>query len=299
MTGRARGQVRVLRGAAPAAFVLAALPTRTNDSLRDALAGAGWRAGVVPPNLAAVAARPGDLVVGRLDVRPTLDGIQPGLERLRELGRRGVRLINDAEAIVACHDKLVTALLFRRASVPQPAGFHAVDPGVAPAFPPPYVVKPRFGSWGRDVVRCQSRTELRACLHAFESRRWFRRHGALIQELIPPRGYDLRLVVAGGRIVGAVERVAAAGEWRTNIALGGRRRPAEPTRDTCDLAIRAAEAVGGDIVGVDLLPDEAGWRVIEVNGAVEFNQEYALREADVFALAVESFVAPAPVAASI
>lgn len=86
MTGRATGQVRVLRGAAPAAFVLAALSTPTNEGLRDALAGAGWRAGVVPSNLAAVAARPGDLVVGRLDVRLTLDGIQPGLERLRELG---------------------------------------------------------------------------------------------------------------------------------------------------------------------------------------------------------------------
>jgi glutathione synthase/RimK-type ligase-like ATP-grasp enzyme len=53
--------------------------------------------------------------------------------------------------------------------------------------------------------------------------------------------------------------------------------------------VRAAAAVGGDLVGVDLLPDERGWRVIEINGAVEFTDDYALNGRDVFARAVEPF----------
>ena len=83
---------------------------------------------------------------------------------------------------------------------------------------------------------------------------------------------------------------AAPGEWRTNIALGGSRRPAEPSLDACALAVDAAAAVGGELVGVDLLPDERGPRVIEINGAVDFTDEYALDGRDVFARAVEPFL---------
>ena len=79
------------------------------------------------------------------------------------------------------------------------------------------------------------------------------------------RGFDLRLVVSGGVVIGAIERVAAPGEWRTNIALGGTRRRAALRPDARDLAVKAAAAVNGDLVGVDLLPAEDGWRVIEIN----------------------------------
>ena len=110
------------------------------------------------------------------------------------------------------------------------------------------------------------------------------RSGALIQDLVPPQGYDLRVLVAAGRVVGAAFRVAAPGEWRTNIALGGVRRPvAEPPREAGDLAIEAARAGGGTLTGVDLLPDgNGGWVVVELNGAVEFTHEYA-PWSDVFA----------------
>ena len=56
--------------------------------------------------------------------------------------------------------------------------------------------------------------------------------------------------------------------------------------------MQAAAAVGGDLVGVDLLPDGDGWRVIEINGAVDFTDDYALDERDVFARAVAPFVPP-------
>ena len=72
-------------------------------------------------------------------------------------------------------------------------------------------------------------------------------------------------------------RVAAPGEWRTNVALGGvRRTVTEPPRAAAAVALEAARASGVDLVGVDLLPDRDGsWGIAELNGAVEFTEEYA------------------------
>jgi RimK family alpha-L-glutamate ligase len=280
---------------APTVFVVGSPGSPTNERLRAAFAAAGMRALVGPGELAEERARPGDVVVGRLDVRPSLDGIQPGLGRLRRLRDRGIRVVNDADTLVATHDKLTTALLLHGASIPQARAAHLTGEDGSPGFEPPYVVKPRFGSWGRDVHLCESRAELRACLLHLLRRPWFRRHGALVQELIPPRGFDLRLVVSAGAVVGAVERLAAPGEWRTNIALGGTRRRVSPPLDARGVAVAAAAAVNGDLVGVDLLPAGDGWRVIEINGAVDFTDEYSLDGHDVFERAVEPFV-PAGIA---
>jgi RimK family alpha-L-glutamate ligase len=147
----------------------------------------------------------------------------------------------------------------------------------------PVVVKPRFGSWGRDVMRCESEPELRRSLQRLRARAWFRRQGVLVQALVAPAGYDLRIIVAGGRVAGAIERVSAPGEWRTNIALGGRRRRVSPSPDACGLAVAAAAAVGADLVGVDLLPlPDGGYTVLELNGAVDFTREYSLPGSNVF-----------------
>ena len=94
---------------------------------------------------------------------------------------------------------------------------------------------------------------------------------------MPTLGFDLRIVVADDHVIGAISRVAAPGEWRTNVALGAERRQATPPPDACALALAAARATGASLVGVDLLPDGRGrWTVAEINGAVEFTTEYAL-----------------------
>ena len=115
--------------------------------------------------------------------------------------------------------------------------------------------------------------------------------------LVPPRGHDLRIIVAGGTVVGAVARFAAPGEWRTNVALGAVRTPLEPPPEACELAIRAARAIEGDLVGVDLLPTPDGSHVVvELNGAVEFNEQYALLGTDVFERTLAALLAD-PIAA--
>jgi [lysine-biosynthesis-protein LysW]---L-2-aminoadipate ligase len=238
---------------------------------------------VLPPVEALRTLREDDVAVGRLDVSERLDGIEVGLWELARLEGEGVRVLNRPGALVAAHDKLATARALTAAAVPHPATVHVTTPSLGLPIHPPVVVKPRFGSWGRDVMLCEDVTDLRRCLAALVRRPWFRAQGALVQELVPPLGHDLRLVVAGGTVVGAVRRIAAAGEWRTNVALGAIREPVSPPPEAVALALAAAGAIEADLVGVDLLPTPDGsFVVLELNGAVEFNDQYALDAGDVF-----------------
>jgi [lysine-biosynthesis-protein LysW]---L-2-aminoadipate ligase len=267
-------------------------PSLTNARLSAAFRARGYDAKVVSPAEPFVPG-PGDVALARLDVLPTLDGVEAGLRGLEELERAGALVLNRAAALLRAHDKLATAIVLGRGGVPHPRTAHVQAAEPAPAFGPPYVVKPRFGSWGRDVFRCETHAELASCLASIRRERWFRRQGALVQELVAPTGRDLRLVVAAGEVVGAVERVAPPGEWRTNVALGARRRTAEPPEAPCAVARRAAAAIGADLAGVDVLTAADGRQVVlEVNGAVDFTPAYAVAGQDPFLAAVDRLVQP-------
>jgi glutathione synthase/RimK-type ligase-like ATP-grasp enzyme len=132
-------------------------------------------------------------------------------------------------------------------------------------------------------------------LRSLRRRTWFRRQGALVQKLVVPRGYDLQVLVAGGEVVGSAARLAAPGEWRTNVALGGRRLPAPLPARARELTLAAADALGADLVGVDLLPlPGGGWTVLELNGAVDFTAEYSVPGRDVFDEVARVLAVPAP-----
>ena len=268
-------------------FVVAAhRSTGTNTALAAAAETLGVVADVLPPRDALRILEPGDVALARLDVRETLDGIESGSLELDRMAVAGVEVLNRPSSLVAAHDKLLTARALRLAGVPHPHTWLIADgmPSAAPELP--LVLKPRFGSWGRDVVLCRTAAELDEALERAALRGWFREHGALAQELVPPLGWDIRIVVAGGRVVGAARRVAAEGEWRTNVALGGRSEAIEPPPLARSLALAAAAAVRGDLVGVDLLPTRSGYVVSEVNGAVDFQPYYALDFEDVYGEAV-------------
>jgi len=254
----------------------------TNEALAAAAEAVGVTAAVLPPRDALRILEPGDVALGRLDVREGLDGIEGGSIELDRLTAAGVEVLNRSSALVAAHDKLLTARALRLSGLPHPHTWLIAEGMPASAPELPVVLKPRFGSWGRDVVLCRTAAELDAALERAAFKGWFREHGALAQELVPPQGWDLRVVVAGGRIVGAARRVAAPGEWRTNVALGGRSEPAEPPPLARALALAAAAAIRGDLVGVDLLPTRSGYVVSELNGAVDFHPHYALDVEDVF-----------------
>lgn len=253
--------------------VIAQAPTFANEALvRVGCHGADWS--LLTPAEALETLSPGDCAIGRIDVLPTLDGVDDGLWALGALEARGVTVLNGAPALLAAHDKLLTARLLRRAAVPHPRTWSVRGDRPAPSVEPPAVVKPRHGSWGRSVALCTTRAALDEELDRIRHETWYRAHGAILQELVPPVGHDLRLVVAGHRVVGAVRRVAAAGEWRTNVALGAERVAVTPPPAAIGLALAATRALGTVLAGVDLLPTDEGFVVLEVNGAVEFTADY-------------------------
>lgn len=273
-------------------LVVAGRLTPPNVRLLEAARALGAEARLLPPELAERRVRPYETVLGRVDVRPGLDGVEPGLESLRSLERAGREVLNRADALLAAHDKLQTATRLLRAGLPHPWTVHVPAGEAPPAVDTPVVLKPRFGSWGADVVRCDTQRELRRELARLSGRPWFRAHGVLVQELLPPPGADLRILVACGEVVGAISRRAAPGEWRTNVALGATRVPTVPSPDARRLPAAAAAAIGADLVGVDLLPTHGGYVVLELNGCVDFTEDYSLPGGDVFADAVEPIVFP-------
>jgi [lysine-biosynthesis-protein LysW]--L-2-aminoadipate ligase len=266
--------------------IVAGNPSATTVQLAGRL-GRCWRC--LTPREALDRLGQGDIALGRLDVLPTLDGIEGGLGVLNELEARGVTVLNRAGPLLAAHDKLVTARLLRVARLPHPFTRFVTSGSRLPVIRGPVVVKPRFGSWGAAVERCDGTDALRDVLAAVADASWFARHGALVQELVEPRGYDVRIVVAGGEVVGAASRVSPPGEWRTNVALGATRVPVDPPLEARRLALDAAAVAGLDLVGVDLLPVGDGWTVIELNGAVDFTSDYSLGE-DVFAAAAQALL---------
>jgi len=270
--------------------VVAHRRSETNERLAAAASKLGLSGSVLGPRDALCALGPGDIALARLDILESLDGVEDGTTELDRLAAAGVTLLNPPAALASAHDKLLTARALRRAELPHPHT-SLIAAGVPSAAPDlPVVLKPRFGSWGRDIVLCRTGAELDGELRRLEARPWFREHGVLAQELVEPVGWDLRIVVAAGRVVGAARRVAALGEWRTNVALGARVEPAPAPALARTLAIRAAAAVRADLVGVDLLPTRNGYVVIEVNGAVDFRPAYALDLDDVFEEAVFQLV---------
>jgi RimK family alpha-L-glutamate ligase len=268
--------------------IVASTLSPTNRKLLEAAHAFGLGALVLPPHVAERRLRAGDIALGRIDVLHTLDGPEQGLETLRGLEERGVLVLNRPGALLAVHDKLATAIRLAEHGLPHPRTAH-VGPDSHTALAFPVVVKPRFGSWGRHVTLCRDRDALGHCLRRIGRDDWFARQGALVQELVPPQGYDLRIVVAADEVVGAVRRIAAANEWRTNVALGGTRNAVAPPPEACRLALLAASAFATDLTGVDLLPDgRGGWVVLELNGAVDLAPEYSLGGKDVFAEIVQA-----------
>jgi [lysine-biosynthesis-protein LysW]---L-2-aminoadipate ligase len=263
--------------------VVAHRRSATNEALVAAARSCGIDAEILEPERALAVLAPGDLALARLDVRDELDGIESGTGELEILAAEGVDVLNPPRALVAAHDKLLTARVLRHAGVPQPATTLLAAGLPAPVPELPVVLKPRFGSWGQSVELCTTAEELEAALLRAQSTTWFQEHGVIAQELVEPsagpltpggRAWDLRIVVAGGRVVGSACRRAQPGEWRTNAALGATVEPADAPPLARELALAAVEAVGADLAGVDLLPTPDGFVVIEVNGAVDFRPVY-------------------------
>ena len=278
------------------ALVVGSPANLTNVALGKAFGGLGLDARTIEPERLADEVEAGDLVLSRVDVRPTLDGPCDGLWETAVVERLGATLLNRPTSLYLAHDKLATATVLAEAGIPHPSTVHVAVAEAPTGFATPCVLKPRFGSWGRDVYLCRDPRALQRGLESVADRGWFLEHGALVQERVGSGRDDLRVLVAAGAVVGAIRRVARPGEWRTNVAAGAR-RARRPSLDAgaCGLAVRAVAALGLDFAGVDLLGgDDGRWVVLEVNGAVDFTDEYALDGTAVHEEVVRSLMARVP-----
>ena len=273
--------------------ILAEERTPTSSALAAASACRGVESDVVSSADVEARTRLGDTLLGRIDVLPTLDGVQGCVWDLRRLEGSRACIYNPASALLAAHDKLMTALRLGRLGVPHPRTAHVDCDTATPELTLPVIVRPRFGSGGRDETLCDTRAELEDCLRQLQHRRWYRRQGALVQEVAHHSGPRQRLIVCRGEVVGAVELVRLPGErWVADIA---RRPPAAVSDSACGLAVRAVDGIGGDLVGVDLTTGDHGDLVLDLDAAVEFTTDYSLSQNNIFDRVAELLLPNGPI----
>ncbi|RUL84317.1 ATP-grasp domain-containing protein [Tautonia sociabilis] len=208
-----------------------------------------------------------DGVLVRMMPPGSLEQVVFRMDALHRLEAAGVPVLNPPRAVEAAVDKFLSLAKLDEQGLPVPPTWvgesarEAIDAFLA--LGGDAVIKPLFGAEGRGLVRVSDPELAARVLRALE------RIGATlyVQKHIRNLGRDLRAFVLGGRVLGAIRRTAAGGEWRTNVALGGSAEPVTLDPEGERLALAAAEAVGARMAGVDLLPDEDSGRlvVLEVN----------------------------------
>jgi [lysine-biosynthesis-protein LysW]--L-2-aminoadipate ligase len=203
----------------------------------------------------------------------------------------GYRVINSFETSNICGNKLFAHVTLRKNGVKTPKAVTAFSAESALSaieeIGYPVVIKPTVGSWGRLIGLLRDRDAAKAVI---ESREYmfplYRIY--FFEELVkrPPR--DIRAIVIGDRVAAAIYRYSGHDEWKTNMALGGKAEPCAVTNELEDLCLKAAAAVQGEMVGVDLMEsDEVGLMVHEVNSTTEFKNTVRITGVDIPTLAIE------------
>lgn len=195
------------------------------------------------------------------------------LHALRLLESAGVRCLNSYHVAQVCGDKILTAVALREHGVPQPEARVAfTDESALQAIEEigyPVVLKPAVGSWGRLLAKVNDREAAEAILEHKRILGSYHHSIFFVQKYIDKPGRDLRCFVVGDRCIAAIYRTSP--HWKTNTALGGVASGAPVTAELGDLAVSAARAVGGGMVGVDVLESDDGLLVNEVNYTMEFS----------------------------
>ena len=184
----------------------------------------------------------------------------------------GHRVVNDFRSAYISSDKLFCSLALARAKIPTPRTFLAfTEESAKKSFRElgyPAVVKPVVGSWGRLSALVKDEDFATAII---EDREFMYPMYQIyyLQEFVkrPPR--DIRSFVVGDQTIAAIYRQSAS-DWRTNTARGGKAIPCPITDEINELSLKSAKAVGGEIVGIDLMESPDGMLVHEVNNTTEF-----------------------------
>jgi [lysine-biosynthesis-protein LysW]---L-2-aminoadipate ligase len=207
----------------------------------------------------------------------------------RCFARYGVPTVNRPDVVELAGDKVLSTLRLAERGVPVPRTEIALSPEAArralERIGYPAVLKPPVGSWGRLLAKVDSPEAAEQILEHKAALPSPVHSVFYIQEFVPKPDRDLRVFVVGAHAVAAMYRHST--EWRTNAARGASASPAEITPEIEEIALRAAQAMGGGVLAVDLVESPDGLRVLEVNPTPEFKTLTAATGADVAGRIVE------------
>lgn len=206
-----------------------------------------------------------DAVIPRIGATHTFYGTAV----VRQFEMMGVFSANESQGITRSRDKLRSLQLLSRAAIGLPVtGFaHSIkdiDHLIETVGGPPLVIKLVEGTQGIGVVLAETAQAAQSVIAAFRQLD----ANILIQEFIKEAGgADIRAFVIGGKVVAAMKRQAAAGEFRSNLHRGGHAEKVKLTPEERSIAVRAAKTLGLNVAGVDLLRSNHGPVVMEVNSS--------------------------------
>jgi [lysine-biosynthesis-protein LysW]---L-2-aminoadipate ligase len=207
-----------------------------------------------------------------------------GLYALRMLEVAGNRVINSYRTASTCADKLLTTAALQEAGVPQPKVSVAFSEESAlqaiEKMGYPVVLKPVYGSWGRLLARINDRDAAEAILEHKTVLGSYQHSIFYIQEFVKKPGRDIRAFVVGEETICAIYRHSP--HWITNTARGGQAENCPLWPALNDICVRAANAVGGGVVAIDVFEDpDRGLLINEINHTMEFRNSIAPTGVDI------------------
>jgi [lysine-biosynthesis-protein LysW]--L-2-aminoadipate ligase len=203
----------------------------------------------------------------------------------------GVNVINSLNTSILAGNKLFTHMLLMKNNIPTPFSAVAFSEEAALEFLDkrgyPMVLKPTVGSWGRMIALLKDRDAAEGIMETRE-KMYPIYQVYYLEEFVnrPPR--DIRAIMIGDQVVAAIYRYSGDGQWKTNMALGGKAEPLKVTKELEDICIKAKNAVQGQIVGIDLMESkEKGLVVHEVNNTTEYKNTVRVTGVDIPALMID------------
>jgi len=205
-----------------------------------------------------------------------------GLYITRIFEAHGVPVVNTSLVAERCGDKYVTSQILTSNGIPTPRVLMAFDEDSAlratDALGYPCVLKPVVGSWGRLLAKVDNRSTAQAILE-HKSTLGVNHQIFYIQEYIDKPGRDIRAFVVGDEAICAIYRTSEG--WITNTARGGVATNCPVTPEIADLCQRAARAVGGGLLALDLFETGSGYTINEINHTMEFRNSIATTGVDI------------------
>ncbi len=198
--------------------------------------------------------------------------------------------LNDSVSISRSRDKLRSLQMLSSDHIPMPTTGFANSPVdtaniIKMVGGAPLVIKLLEGTQGKGVVLAETDKAAESVINAFKSLK----ANILVQEFIKEaQGKDIRCFVIDGKVVGSIQREAAAGEFRANLHLGGTASTVKITTEERKIAINAAKAMGLKVAGVDIIRSKDGPKVLEINSSPGLEGIEEITGKDVAGLMIES-----------